>query len=89
MSNKVYDVIKYIALIFIPALTTLLATLGEIWQIENMSLIVATIGAIGVFMGALLGISSIEYAKIKEGIYPNKVCNNFETDQPESENEEV
>lgn len=69
MSNKVYDIFKDIALIGIPALATLIATLGVIWNIPSTDKIVLTVNAIGVFMGAFIKTSNNKYKKSnkKEG----------------------
>ena len=66
MSNKVYDVLKYIALIFLPALGTLYFGLAQIWGLPYGEQIVGTITVIDTFLGALLGISTKMYNK-KEG----------------------
>ena len=63
LSNKVYDVLKYIALIVLPAIGTLYATLGNVWSFPYVNEISATILAVDTFLGALLGISSINYNK--------------------------
>jgi len=62
-NSKWYDFLKYFALIFIPALVVLLNTIGQIWNLEHIHQITATIAAVGVFLGALLQISSAKYAK--------------------------
>lgn len=62
-NSKWYDALKYFALIFIPAFVVLLNTIGEIWHIENIPQITATIAAFGVFLGALLQISSAKFQK--------------------------
>ena len=61
MSNKVYDILKYIALIVLPALGTLYFALAGIWGFPYGQEIVGTITAVDAFLGALLGISSINY----------------------------
>lgn len=63
MSNKVYDVLKFIAMILLPALGTLYFTLAQIWGLPYAEQIVGTISAIDVFLGAILGISSSKYNK--------------------------
>ena len=63
MSNQVYDVLKFIAQIVLPALATLWAALGKIWGWPLVTEITATICAVDTFLGALLGISSMQYAK--------------------------
>ena len=63
MSNKVYDVLKFIAQIVLPALATLWATLGKIWGWPLVTEIAASICAVDTFLGAILGISSMKYNK--------------------------
>lgn len=63
MSNKVYDILKYIALTVLPALATFMIAIGGIWGIPYAEAIAATITAIDTLLGALLGISSKNYAK--------------------------
>lgn len=66
MSNKVYNVLKWIAQILLPALGTLYFALAGIWHFPFGEEIVGTITAIDTFLGVLLGISSINYNKNKE-----------------------
>ena len=61
MSNKVYDVLKYIAQIVLPALATLYFALAGIWNFPYGEQIVGTITAIDTFLGVILGISSAKY----------------------------
>lgn len=63
MSNKVYDILKWIAQILLPALGTLYFGLAKIWNLPYSEEIVGTITAVDLFLGALLGISTIEYNK--------------------------
>lgn len=67
MSNKTYDILKNIALYILPALATLILTLGGIWGIPYAEAIAATITAIDTFLGAILKISSNEYQKAQKG----------------------
>lgn len=62
-SNSLYDKLKYIALTVLPALATLILAIGGIWGIPYTEAIAATVTAIDTFLGALLGISSKNYAK--------------------------
>ena len=66
MSNKVYDVLKWIAQILLPALGTLYFALAGIWNFPYGEQIVGTITAIDSFLGLLLGISSIQYNQKEE-----------------------
>lgn len=63
MTNKVYDTLKWIALVGLPAITTLYLTLATIWGFPYAEAIGATMSAVDVFLGAVLGISSINYAR--------------------------
>lgn len=63
MSNKCYDVLKWIALIFLPAVGALYFGLARIWSLPFAEEIVGTISVIDTFLGAILGISTIEYNK--------------------------
>ena len=63
MSNKTYDVLKYIAQIFIPALAVFYAALAKIWGFPYAVEIVGTLSAVDVFLGALLKISTDNYNK--------------------------
>lgn len=66
MSNKVYDVLKWIAQILLPALGTLYFALAGIWGLPYAEAIVGTITAIDTFLGILLGISTINYNNKEE-----------------------
>lgn len=63
MSNTVYDVIKWIALILLPAIGTLYFALAGIWDLPYAEQVVGTITAVDTFLGALLGIASAQYSK--------------------------
>ena len=63
MNNKVYDVLKWIALVGLPALNALWLTLANIWGFPYAEAIGATMAAVTTFLGAVLGISSIQYQK--------------------------
>lgn len=66
MSNKTYDILKFIALKVLPALATLILALGAIWHLPYYEAIAATITAIDTFLGAILGISSNKYQALQE-----------------------
>ena len=61
MSNKMYDVLKWIAQLFLPAAATLYFALANIWGLPYGEEIVGTITAIDAFLGVILGISSKAY----------------------------
>ena len=63
MSNKMYDVLKWIAMVCLPAIATLYLALAGIWGFPYGEEIVGTITAVDTFLGVLLGISSAQYNK--------------------------
>lgn len=63
MSNKTYDVLKWIAMYFLPAIGTLYFALAGIWNLPYDEQIVGTITAVDTFLGVILGISSVQYNK--------------------------
>lgn len=63
MSDKIYDILKWVALIFIPALGTLYFAISAIWGLPYGEQIVGTLTAVDTFLGALLGISTYQYNK--------------------------
>ena len=65
MNDKVYDILKLIAQVILPALGTLYFAIAQIWGLPYGEEIVGTITAIDAFLGAVLGISSINYNKEK------------------------
>ena len=63
MSNKMYDVLKWIALVVLPATAILYSSLAGIWGFPYAEQIPDTITAIDLFLGVILGISSTQYNK--------------------------
>ena len=66
LSNKTYDILKWIAQILLPACGTLYFALSKIWGLPLATEVVGTVAAVDTFLGALLGISSMNYKKIEE-----------------------
>ncbi len=64
MSNKTYDILKWIAMYFLPALGTLYFALAGIWGLPFGEQIVGTITAMDTFLGVILGISNAHYKKV-------------------------
>lgn len=61
MSNTVYDSLKWVALMVLPAIATLFSAISMIWGIPYGEQITSTIIAIDTALGAILGVSSIKY----------------------------
>jgi hypothetical protein len=60
-SDKIYQIIKWVATIVLPSLGTLYFALAGIWGFPYGEQVVGTITAIDAFLGALIGISSYNY----------------------------
>lgn len=65
MTNKTYDILKWIAQYLLPASGTLYFAIAQIWSLPYGEQIVGTITAVDAFLGVILGISTANY--IKEG----------------------
>lgn len=63
MSNKVYNVLKWVAMIVLPALATLYLGLSQIWGLPYGEEVSATITLIDTFLGTVLMISTSQYNK--------------------------
>jgi len=63
ISNKLYDILKFIAQIVLPALGTFYFAIASIWGLPYAEQIVGTITAVDALLGALLGISTMQYKK--------------------------
>lgn len=66
MSNKVYDILKYIALIFLPALTTFVGVVLNCFNVEYADVVLTIMTAFDVFLGTVLQISTYNYNLNKE-----------------------
>lgn len=72
LSNKSYDILKWVLVIFIPALIVLISKLGGIYHFDTDT-IIETIGAFATFFGVILGISTYNYRA-------DKIQDTFNTD---------
>lgn len=64
--NKVYDVLKWLCLIALPAVSGLVSVILSVWHIcppETITAIGGTIDAVSLFIGALIGVSTAAYNK--------------------------
>lgn len=76
-NSKTYDVLKYIALVVLPAIATLYFALSSIWHLPYGEQVVGTITAIDTFLGALLQISNDKYNNIAKE-FENEDVDDFE-----------
>lgn len=65
MSNKMYDILKWVAQYLLPGIGTLYFALAGIWNLPYGEEVVGTITAVDAFLGLLLGISTVNYNKVK------------------------
>lgn len=63
LSNKQYNILKWVALILLPAMGALYFGLAGIWNFPYGEQVVGTITVIDTFLGAILGISTVQYNK--------------------------
>lgn len=68
LPDNIYNILKWICIIFLPALATLWFALGKIWGFPYLAEVEGTIIAIDTFIGALIGISSLNYNKISDKV---------------------
>lgn len=65
INDKLYDVLKWIALVFLPAFTTLYGVIGATCNIPYTQEVLTILVAFDTFIGSLLGLSSRTYNKEK------------------------
>lgn len=65
LNDKVYDILKWVVIIVLPALATLYAALASVWGWPYSQEVVTTITAVDTFLGAVLCISTVQYNKSK------------------------
>jgi len=61
LGDKVYNYLKRLVQIILPATSTLYFTLGSIWDLPAVEQVIGTIAAITIFLGVLLGLSTKTY----------------------------
>ena len=67
LSDNVYRFLKWMGLIALPALATFYGVIGKVWELPYTAEIVTTITAVATLIGALIGVSTVNYNKDKEG----------------------
>ncbi|SFC85231.1 Putative phage holin Dp-1 [Streptococcus gallolyticus] len=66
LTNKTYDYLKWVVVVLLPALGTLIGTIGTAfnWEYTQITLVIVT--AVTTFLGACIGISTANYNKVGE-----------------------
>lgn len=68
LNDNVYNVMKWVALIALPAIATLYSSVATIWGLPFVEEVPATVTAVDLFLGALLGLSSLSYDKETDNV---------------------
>ena len=66
ISNKLYDVLKWVALVAIPGIEVFWMTVGKVWSLPYLTEIGTTIAAVGLLIATLIGVSSRSYYKTRQ-----------------------
>lgn len=80
MSNKIYDILKWVALVMLDAVGLFYQTLAEIWSLPYGDNVLKTCVALSVLIGTLIGVSGTQYSKSVE-------ANEYEDDEELCERE--
>lgn len=74
LKNKVYDVLKWLVIVAIPAAVVLYNALAETWGFPYPEEIAKTGAAVCLFLGAVLGVSTVSYnAQKKKDQVPENI----------------
>ena len=72
LDNKVYDALKWIVVIALPAIAAAYSALGNVWSFPYVGQVVTTINIIATFIGTLICISTVNYNKEVKMEFPTK-----------------
>ena len=64
LKDSVYDILKWVTLVCLPALGTAYVALAGVWGFPSAEEVSQTVMAVCTLFGALLGISTAEYRKV-------------------------
>ena len=82
LPDRVYKILKWTCLVALPATSTLYAALGATWGFSYVSEICQTFAAVELFLGALIGISTVTFNKDERtSAYRQLVRDLFEGDE--------
>lgn len=66
LPDKVYDVLKWVTILLLPATAVLYKSLAAEWGLPYGEQIYNSVFAVHIFLGSILGISSLTYKKDNE-----------------------
>lgn len=87
ISNKTYDFLKWFALIALPAFQVFWLTVGKVWDFPYLTEVGATIGAVGLLIATLIGVSTKAYNEYNQPQYTFNDDDVFEGEAIANENE--
>lgn len=67
LKNSTYNVLKFVALVVLPAAATAYAAFAGIWHLQHTEQVIGTISAIDTFLGAMLHVSTKSYSPSTNG----------------------
>jgi len=70
ISNRTYDILKWLVMILLPAFAVFYGTMAETLGLPMGPEVIATIGAVTVFLGAYLQMNMVMYARFTDGVPP-------------------
>lgn len=88
LNSKVYDFLKWFALVAIPAFNIYILTIGKIWDLAGSAKIAATVSASGILIAALIGVSGMQYWSDKRVVKDDDEDDDDEEDDVEYLDEE-
>lgn len=68
LSDSVYDVLKWVGLIVLPSASVLVKAIFQVWNLPYGDAIATTLTALGAFIGAIIGVSSVSNSKSSEAV---------------------
>lgn len=63
MSNRTYDIMKWVGLIALPGIAWFIGQVGPLWGMPKVDAVVTTLNAAGTLIGILIGVSTVNYNK--------------------------
>jgi len=81
-SNRTYDILKWIALVFLDAIGICYQALSTVWGLPYGDQVLQTCAALSVCLGTLLGVSNAQYnrkeSEVHQDAYKEMVAQNNE-----------
>lgn len=66
LPNVAYDILKWVGLVLLPALATLIGAVGPAWGMPSVDAVVLTVNAIATFIGVVIGASHVTASEVSD-----------------------